>query len=119
MSGPLDGGRGRGNPDDPDDVRGIPRIPGQRAAADDLEPPAADVLRRAVEGAARAAQRAKESREREEPDGTNEPDEANEAHAADGTGDASADEGASGVTGSAPGRPREPPIRRIRPGSGT
>ncbi|WP_329386299.1 maleylpyruvate isomerase N-terminal domain-containing protein [Streptomyces sp. NBC_01716] len=108
MSGPLDGGRGRGNPDDPDDVRGIPRIPGQRAAADDLEPPAADVLRRAVEGAARAAQRAKESREREEPDGTNEPDEANEAHAADGTGDASADEGASGVTGSAPGRPREP-----------
>lgn len=74
MTGPLDGGRdgGRRDPDEPDGVRGVPRIPGQRAAADDLEPPAADVLRRALEGAARAAQTARESREREEPD---EPDE--------------------------------------------
>lgn len=97
--GPLDGGRdgGRGNPDEPDDVRGIPRIPGQRAAADDLEPPAADVLRRAVEGAARAADAAKEGREREEQPGEpNEPDEADEADARGG------EPHEGGVTGDAP-----------------
>jgi hypothetical protein len=38
VSGPLDGGRG-GRGDD-DEVRGAPRIPGPRSAADDLEPPA-------------------------------------------------------------------------------
>ncbi|MFD4111932.1 maleylpyruvate isomerase N-terminal domain-containing protein [Streptomyces niveus] len=89
MTGPFDGGRdgGRRDPDEPDGVRGIPRIPGQRAAADDLEPPAADVLRRALEGAARAAQAARESREREEPD---EPDERDEQHDDAGTADEAA-----------------------------
>ncbi|MFD3519415.1 maleylpyruvate isomerase N-terminal domain-containing protein [Streptomyces sp. NPDC058653] len=118
MTGPLDGGRG--NPDDPDDVRGIPRIPGQRAAADDLEPPTADALRRAVESAARAARAAKESREREEPDEAYETDEA-EANDGDGEdskdGDArdAAGPGADGVTGAAPDRPGE----RARPGGRT
>ncbi|MFD6328244.1 maleylpyruvate isomerase N-terminal domain-containing protein [Streptomyces niveus] len=89
MTGPFDGGRdgGRRDPDEPDGVRGIPRIPGQRAAADDLEPPAADVLRRALEGAARAAQAARESREREEPD---EPDERDEQQDDAGTADEAA-----------------------------
>lgn len=128
MTGPFDGGRdgGRRDPDEPDGVRGIPRIPGQRAAADDLEPPAADVLRRALEGAARAAQAARESREREEPD---EPDERDEQHDDAGTADEAAipepdgcpDRVTDGVTGdaawavtdgvtgdTAPGTPREP-----------
>ncbi|MEV8340878.1 maleylpyruvate isomerase N-terminal domain-containing protein [Streptomyces niveus] len=120
MTGPFDGGRdgGRRDPDEPDGVRGIPRIPGQRAAADDLEPPAADVLRRALEGAARAAQAARESREREEPD---EPDEPDEQHADAGTADEAAIPEPDGVTGeaawavtdgvtgdTAPGTPREP-----------
>ncbi|MEV0777287.1 maleylpyruvate isomerase N-terminal domain-containing protein [Streptomyces sp. NPDC050433] len=86
MSGPLDGGRngGRSNPDEPDGVRGIPRIPGQRAAADDLEPPAADVLRRAVEDAARAARAAEENREPEAPREPHEPREPDEpAHPPD------------------------------------
>ncbi|MEV6399142.1 maleylpyruvate isomerase N-terminal domain-containing protein [Streptomyces sp. NPDC051907] len=41
MTGPLDGGRGgRGDGDDGrDEVRGAPRIPSPRSAADDLEPP--------------------------------------------------------------------------------
>ncbi|MEV4996866.1 maleylpyruvate isomerase N-terminal domain-containing protein [Streptomyces niveus] len=128
MTGPFDGGRdgGRRDPDEPDGVRGIPRIPGQRAAADDLEPPAADVLRRALEGAARAAQAARESREREEPDEPDERDEqqddastADEAAipepdgwpsgVTDGvTGDA-ARAVTDGVTGdTAPGTPHEP-----------
>ncbi|NUK71876.1 zf-HC2 domain-containing protein [Streptomyces lunaelactis] len=37
MSGPLDGGRGD---DGHDEVRGVPRIPGPRSAADDLNPAA-------------------------------------------------------------------------------
>lgn len=116
MSGPLDGGRG--NPDDPDEVRGIPRIPGQRAAADDLEPPAAEVLRRAVEGAARAAEATKGRREREEPDEANEADARDRGDAgdrrADDRHDGRADDardtaaGAGGVAGAAPDRPREP-----------
>ncbi|MGW1020792.1 maleylpyruvate isomerase N-terminal domain-containing protein [Streptomyces niveus] len=100
MTGPFDGGRdgGRRDPDEPDGVRGIPRIPGQRAAADDLEPPAADVLRRALEGAARAAQAARESREREEPD---EPDERDEQHDDAGTADEATVPEPDGVTGDA------------------
>ncbi|MET7616077.1 zf-HC2 domain-containing protein [Streptomyces sp. NPDC005408] len=42
MNGPLDGGRGNGRPGDDDGrdgVRGAPRIPGPRSAADDLNPP--------------------------------------------------------------------------------
>lgn len=42
MSGPLNGGRGDGD-DGRDEVRGAPRIPGPRSAADDLEPPARSV----------------------------------------------------------------------------
>ncbi|MEV8334249.1 maleylpyruvate isomerase N-terminal domain-containing protein [Streptomyces niveus] len=120
MTGPFDGGRdgGRRDPDEPDGVRGIPRIPGQRAAADDLEPPAADVLRRALEGAARAAQAARESREREEPD---EPDDRDEQHDDAGTADEATAPEPDGVTGeaawavtdgvtgdTAPGTPHEP-----------
>ncbi|MFE4614193.1 maleylpyruvate isomerase N-terminal domain-containing protein [Streptomyces niveus] len=99
MTGPFDGGRdgGRRDPNEPDGVRGVPRIPGQRAAADDLEPPSADVLRRALEGAARAAQAARESREREEPD---EPDEPDEQHDDAGT----ADEATVPEPGGRPGR---------------
>lgn len=89
MTGPLDGGRngGRRDPDEPDGVRGVPRIPGQRAAADDLEPPAADVLRRALEGAARAAREEREeraSREREELDAPDDQHDETDA-AAEGT----------------------------------
>ncbi|MFE6027948.1 maleylpyruvate isomerase N-terminal domain-containing protein [Streptomyces niveus] len=128
MTGPFDGGRdgGRRDPNEPDGVRGVPRIPGQRAAADDLEPPSADVLRRALEGAARAAQAARESREREEPD---EPDEPDEQHDDAGTADEATapepggrpDRVTDGVTGEAaravtdgvtgdpdPGTPSEP-----------
>ncbi|MFD4764777.1 maleylpyruvate isomerase N-terminal domain-containing protein [Streptomyces niveus] len=123
MTGPFDGGRdgGRRDPDEPDGVRGIPRIPGQRAAADDLEPPSADVLRRALEGAARAAQAARESREREEPDEPDEPDERDEQHDDAGTADEAAIPEPDGVTGeaawavtdgvtgdTAPGTPHEP-----------
>ncbi|MFD6994355.1 maleylpyruvate isomerase N-terminal domain-containing protein [Streptomyces sp. NPDC059943] len=105
MNGPLDGGRdgGRGGPGEPDDVRGIPRIPGQRAAADDLDPPPTDVLRRAVERNARAAPTAERSREREEPD---EPDATDEAEKADGTADV--ESGAGGGVDVAPGAPPEP-----------
>lgn len=128
MTGPFDGGRdgGRRDPDEPDGVRGVPRIPGQRAAADDLEPPPADVLRRALERAARAAQAARESREREEPDEPGEPDgqQHDERHddtdqadeeaapeAGGGTGRVTdgVTEGDTGVTGdTGPGTPREP-----------
>ncbi|MFD4696141.1 maleylpyruvate isomerase N-terminal domain-containing protein [Streptomyces niveus] len=123
MTRPFNGGRdgGRRDPDEPDGVRGIPRIPGQRAAADDLEPPAADVLRRALEGAARAAQAARESREREEPDEPDEPDERDEQHDDAGTADEAAIPEPDGVTGeaawavtdgvtgdTAPGTPHEP-----------
>lgn len=39
MSGPLDGGRGGGDADEGrDDVRGAPRIPSPRSAADDVNP---------------------------------------------------------------------------------
>ncbi|MFC8825663.1 maleylpyruvate isomerase N-terminal domain-containing protein [Streptomyces sp. NPDC057137] len=130
MTGPFDGGRdgGRRDPDEPDGVRGVPRIPGQRAPADDLEPPAADVLRRALEGAARAAQAAKESREREvreAPDEPDEPDDADEPHDAagpeeadeeagpgagrvtDGVTDGAADGVTDGVTDAALTAPRE------------
>ncbi|AVZ73677.1 MDMPI N domain containing protein [Streptomyces lunaelactis] len=40
MSGPLDGGRGDDGHDGHDEVRGVPRIPGPRSAADDLNPAA-------------------------------------------------------------------------------
>ncbi|WP_329033600.1 maleylpyruvate isomerase N-terminal domain-containing protein [Streptomyces sp. NBC_01725] len=109
MNGPLDGGRNgdRGGADEPDGVRGIPRIPGQRAAADDLDPPSTDVLRRAVEANARAARAAEHSREREEPDepdATDEADDADEARTADKA--AGVDSGADADT--APGTPPEP-----------
>ncbi|MFD3917397.1 maleylpyruvate isomerase N-terminal domain-containing protein [Streptomyces sp. NPDC058595] len=99
MNGPFDGGRNgdRGGPDEPEDVRGIPRIPGQRTAADDLDPPAADVLRRAVESHARAARAAEPSREREEPE---EPDATDEA--------AGVDSGAGVGSGTDPDAPPDP-----------
>ncbi|WP_405798016.1 maleylpyruvate isomerase N-terminal domain-containing protein [Streptomyces sp. NBC_01506] len=119
MSRPFDSGRNgeRGGPDEPEDVRGIPRIPGQRAAADDLEPPATDVLRRAVESAARAerAERAKwaarPSREREESDTPDEPDTTDEATGADvveGTGEGTAGEPAHPPDPDHPDRPDRP-----------
>ncbi|WTK80453.1 hypothetical protein OG292_23385 [Streptomyces sp. NBC_01511] len=103
MTGPLDGGRNgdRGGPDEPEDVRGVPRIPGQRAAADDLEPPATDVLHRAVESAARAARAAKESREREEPDETDD--------VAGAGNDSGMDSGVDCGTPQEPADPTDPP----------
>ncbi|WP_405820869.1 zf-HC2 domain-containing protein [Streptomyces sp. NBC_00838] len=114
MNGPFDGGRNgdRGGPDEPEDVRGIPRIPGQRTAADDLDPPAADVLRRAVESHARAARAAEPSREREEPEEPDATDEADEAAGVDSGADV--DSGTSPDVSPAPdpevspGTPREP-----------
>lgn len=47
MNGPLDGGRGADD-DGRDERRGVPRIPGPRWAADDLDPPARIVPRPTV-----------------------------------------------------------------------
>lgn len=114
MNGPFDGGRNgdRGGPDEPEDVRGIPRIPGQRTAADDLDPPAADVLRRAVESHARAARAPEPSREREEPE---EPDATDEADEAAGVGSGADVDSGTGPDAPpapdpdvSPGTPREP-----------
>ncbi|WP_242574869.1 maleylpyruvate isomerase N-terminal domain-containing protein [Streptomyces sp. NP-1717] len=111
MNGPFDGGRNgdRGGPDEPEDVRGIPRIPGQRTAADDLDPPAADVLRRAVESHARAARAAEPSREREEPE---EPDATDEAAGVDSGADVDSGTGPDVSPAPdpdvSPGTPREP-----------
>ncbi|MFB8352403.1 maleylpyruvate isomerase N-terminal domain-containing protein [Streptomyces niveus] len=110
MNGPFDGGRngGRGA-EEPDDVRGVPRIPGQRSAADDLDPPATDVLRRAVENNARAARAAEHSREREvpdEPDTTDETDRPDETVEADEA--AGLDPGPETGADMSPGTPTEP-----------